>query len=269
MRRNVVYRYDGTFEGLLCCVFESVARKEMPADVVTMEDEQMQLMPVKEIATDAVKAARVFRSIPKKMSPAALSFVEHAFLTCLPNKEVLLLDFFHQGYRYGAQVLNRLTDDTVHALVEGVKHLDHEAHLFTGFVRFSVIQGVLVSKIAPKNVVLPLMKPHFIDRYPNEAFLIHDAVHGMALVYRPYQSAIIPMDDFVMAEPDEEERTYRRLWKLFYDTIAVEGRENPRCRMTHMPKRYWDYLTEFQEVASCKLQVATSEKRKTGSQWRG
>lgn len=52
-----------------------------------------------------------------------------------------------------------------------------------------------------------------------------------------------------MAPPDEAEARYRLLWKRFYDTIAIRERENPRCRMTHMPKRYWGTMTEFQGEA--------------------
>ena len=32
-------------------------------------------------------------------------------------------------------------------------------------------------------------------------------------------------------------------------TIAIEDRYNPKCRMTHMPKRYWENMTEFLEPA--------------------
>ena len=28
---EVIYRYDGTFEGFLCCVFDSYVNKEYPA----------------------------------------------------------------------------------------------------------------------------------------------------------------------------------------------------------------------------------------------
>ena len=30
---DTVYRYDGTFQGFLCCIFESYSRKEIPAAV--------------------------------------------------------------------------------------------------------------------------------------------------------------------------------------------------------------------------------------------
>ena len=53
-----------------------------------------------------------------------------------------------------------------------------------------------------------------------------------------------------MAAPDETEAQYRRLWRRFYDTIAIRERENPRLRMSHMPKRFWGTLTEFQEESA-------------------
>ena len=42
-----------------------------------------------------------------------------------------------------------------------------------------------------------------------------------------------------------KEREIRALWRAFYDAIAIEGRRNERCRMSHMPKRYWAHMTEF------------------------
>ena len=53
-------------------------------------------------------------------------------------------------------------------------------------------------------------------------------------------------EDFRVSGPDRSERDWRALWRRFYDTVAIEGRYNPRCRMTHMPKRYWGCMTEFQ-----------------------
>ena len=44
-----------------------------------------------------------------------------------------------------------------------------------------------------------------------------------------------------------EELRYRVLWKRFYKTIAIAARENPRCRMTHCPKRYWENMLEMED----------------------
>ena len=54
----VVYLYDGSFEGFLCCVFESFAQHEIPFAVWTPERETATLYPFKDIATDHEKAQR-------------------------------------------------------------------------------------------------------------------------------------------------------------------------------------------------------------------
>lgn len=244
-RSNPVYRYDGSFDGLLCCVFESYEQKEIPADVIAPDTPQAMLFPVKDIPTDMEKANRVLTSIPKKIGSAALDFVRHAFLTCLAHKELYILLFLRKGYRCGPAVMSMLTDDTVNALWKAVRHLNKESDLLRGFLRFSLFNNILVAEMEPKNYVLPLLLRHFCARYPEEHFLIYDRTHGMALVYRPYQSAVIPIGDLELPEPDAEEQSFRELWRLFYDTIEVQGRHNPRCRMSHMPKRYWKYMTEF------------------------
>jgi probable DNA metabolism protein len=244
-RLDVIYRYDGSFDGLLCCVFESYDKKEIPLDIFSPDASQSQLFAGKEIPTDLAKAKRVLASIPKKLSRPALDFVRHAFLTCLDQKELYILLFLRLGYRYGPSVMTMLTNDVVDKLFKAVKHLNRESHLLKGFLRFSIANNVFVGEIAPKNFVLPLIAQHFCERYPEECFLIHDKTHGMGLVYQPYQSAVIPIGGLEVPEADEEEQTFRELWQLFYDTIAIQGRYNPQCRMSHMPKRYWKYMTEF------------------------
>ena len=67
----------------------------------------------------------------------------------------------------------------------------------------------------------------------------------MMLAYQPFEAKLIPVDDFQMPEAEAEERHYRDLWQMYYHAIAIEGRYNPKCRMNHMPKRYWGCMTEF------------------------
>ncbi|BBB92369.1 MAG TPA: TIGR03915 family putative DNA repair protein [Methylomusa anaerophila] len=242
---DVIYRYDGSFDGLLCCVFESYEKKEIPLDILLAGASQPLLFSVKEIPTDLQKANRVLASISPKMGFSALNIVRHAFLTCLAQKELYILLFLRLGYRCGPSVMNMLTNDVVNRLFKAVNHLNRESHLLKGFLRFSIFNNVLVGEIAPKNFVLPLLVQHFCERYPEERFLIHDKTYGVGLVYQPYRSAIIPIGSLELPVVDEEEQTFRELWQLFYDTIAIQGRYNPECRMSHMPKRYWKYMTEF------------------------
>lgn len=246
-RAEIVYEYDGSFEGLMCCVFESFALKEVPSAIRTPSDQQSLFDTAKWIETDINKSDRVYKSIAAKISVQAQELVTLGFWTNAPQKELLIYYFLRLGYTHGSKVMSMLTDDTVSTLQKAVRHLTSESHKFKGFVRFAVYDKVMVAVIEPKNFVLPLISDHFCDRFCNESFMIYDKTHKMALVYQGQEAKLIYVDELTLPEVDKSEVEYRRLWKQFYQTIAIEERYNPKCRMTLMPKRYWGHLTEMEE----------------------
>ena len=78
---DVVYLYDGSFEGFLCCVFESFAQHEIPFAVWTPQRETTTLYPVKDIPTDHVRAQRVFASFGRKLGAETEYLVSRDFLS--------------------------------------------------------------------------------------------------------------------------------------------------------------------------------------------
>ncbi|MDR3314431.1 MAG: TIGR03915 family putative DNA repair protein [Oscillospiraceae bacterium] len=245
--RDVVYQYDGSLEGFYCCLFESLRRGELPAALEDAADAQPRLFAPVWIETDPAHALRVQRSIGEKIAPRALHLTETVFLSCLEEKELHLLHFLLRGWREGAGFLRRgWSDPQLALLLKAERHLAHEAHLLTGFVRFSDYDGHLAATITPKNFVLPFLAPHFAARYRGEHFMIFDKTHRAALIHQPGGSRIVAAEHIEFPAVSAEEARYRALWKHFYDTVAIEGRENPRCRMTHMAKRYWENMTELQ-----------------------
>jgi probable DNA metabolism protein len=130
---NLIYSYDGSFEGLMCCVFESYAKKEIPVEILPPDTSQATLFKVKKIITDSQSSSRVFLSIHKKNGLHALDFVRHAFLTCFLQKELYLLLFLSLGYHYGPAVMNMLTNNVVNTLSKAIKGLNKESQLFRGF----------------------------------------------------------------------------------------------------------------------------------------
>lgn len=246
-RSNVIYCYDGSFDGLMCCVFDSYTRKEVPSDIVTKENQQLTFNEVHDVITDEAHAERILRSIPKKMGENATDFIKKAFLSDIPNRDMHIVRFMYKGYKYGFRVMYMIADSTVNTLYKAVQGSCHEAHLLMGFVRFSDNNGTLSAVIEPKNKVLPLMAAHFIDRYRNENFLIYDKTNRMALIYSDHNAEIVENIDFELPDTTEEEEYYRQLWKTFYNTIGIEERYNPLCRMNLMPKRYWGQIVEMEE----------------------
>jgi len=245
---DTIYAYDGSYHGFLCCVFKSVYSGELPADIVTFKNEPLSLFPIQTVETDVSKATRVLTSIPEKISNQALSLIETVFLSCMPKKELAMLRFLLRGYKQGGRLLSMLGDPDVAPLLKAEKHLLGEVHLLKGFVRFADYDGVLAGTISPKNFVLPFIAGHFTQRFSNEDFLIFDKTHKAALVYKQRKKEIISVDDIQFPPVSESEQQYQNMWKQFYNTISIKARENPRCRMTLMPKRYWENMTEMQEA---------------------
>jgi probable DNA metabolism protein len=246
---DIVFVYDGSFNGFLCCVHESVYSGKIPTDILV--EEPITLFDVAYIETDELIAQRVLESIPKKISGDTLNLIKTVFLSCLKQKELHMLKFLLRGYREGGSIVKKLGDPDTAVLLKAERHLRREAHLLTGFIRFSDYDGALAATITPKNYILPFLTRHFVLRYDDEDFIIFDKTHKAALVYHKAEGAkkrrleIIKLDNIEFPAISEDESKFRALWKRFYDTVAIEARTNPRCRMTHMPKRYWENMPEM------------------------
>lgn len=247
-RPNLVYRYDGTFQGFLCCVAECFHDGRLPAAIQRLDEPQETLFPVKAIDTVPELATRVESSIPKRISPEASHMLRNAFLTCMEEKELKMVRFLLLGYKYGAKVTKLSANDDVYAMNKALLYLKNEAHYHVEFLRFSDLGEFLAAEITPNNNVLPLIAAHFCDRFSGENLMIYDKSHKLGFLYRNTgQREFFQADSVQLPPPDEEEEQYRALWKRFYKTIAIEGRVNPKLRMNLMHKRYWKNMTEFQE----------------------
>ena len=248
-RTDLVYHYDGSFAGFLCCVFEAVARKEQPFGVWPWQSAPPTLYPVRRIETRADWAQRVFRSIGPKLGRRALPLVSRVFLSGDPDKDRLLLRFFDFGYLAGPQVCRMVAHDAVAPVLELERQVANETHHYIEFLRFEETEGMLAAVIEPKSCILPLLKGHFCNRFPDETLLIADRTHGSALLWQDHHAQYLELTgDFSLPAPEEEEFACQELWRAFYRTISIDARENPALRRSHCPKRYWHYMTELRDM---------------------
>lgn len=239
------YVYDGSFAGLLCCVYESYTQKQVPADILAATQPLPALLPLKHISTTSEHARRVYDSLAKSMGREAQSLIRVAFWHACEDKGMAIYRFISLGYRMGKRTMYALGMEAVQRIYAMEQAVRHESHQFEGFVRFREYQGNLVARIHPKHFVLPLLKGHFCERYPEERFLIHDASHRIALVYQPYAAQLIHLQA-LQTPGTAREDAFEDFWKAYYDAICIEERKNLRCRRSNMPKRYWQQLPEMQ-----------------------
>ena len=246
-RTDVIFVYDGTFDGFLCCVYEYYYSAFNPIDIVSEDNVEASLYQFVTIETAQDKVERVRGAIENKISSYALRFLKVCFLSSRKNTELHMLRFVVKGFAKGKDVFRYVSDIDVDFVLKAHRNVEKEKHMYLGLVRFYKSDEVYISVITPNNKIVPLLAYHFVQRLPNQSFMIYDANNKQALIYDQKQTAVIKADNIELPSIETEEQNMQRLWKLFYDTIAIKERYNPKCRMNFMPKRTWEHLPEMQE----------------------
>lgn len=240
----VCYRYDGTFAGFLTCVWDALENQIEPVGFFP-PDGGATLWEEREPPADRERARRLYAALARRVSPAFQKLVARGFLTCLPEKELALLALVRRGLREGDRVRLDLSDPVMARVNLALAKMWTEWDHLKGFVRFSDLDGMLVGEIEPKNRVLPLLAGHFAARYSGERLALYDRTHHEIFLSDRGRWKLLPAEDFRMGPARETERAYRAMWRKYYQTIAIEGRRNPKCQSTHLPKRYRHVMTEF------------------------
>ena len=247
LETDVFYIYDGSFEGFLSCVFEAFLNKEEPALITACPEVQLSVASeVKEIATDAQQAERVCAGIREKLGTGALTAAYHATLSAEQDAEAAALQYLKLGFKIGKKIYGALTDSRVIRMREISRAVKREAGRFLEFLRFSELEGgILFGEFEPEQNVLPLIMPHFAERLKTQPFIIFDKGRSLAGVYNTNEWTVISGADPVLPRLSDNEREYRELWKLFFNSIAVKERINPDLQTQLLPKKYRKYITEF------------------------
>lgn len=202
------------------------------------------------VDTDYILSVKVAKSIQDKISQEAYEMVYRVALSDYTGKSDLIYRFLILGFAVGSNITQHLSNEVVNQIFKINKNVGNEAHHLTGFVRFSEQEnGLLTSVIHPKNNVLSLIAPHFVDRLSQERFLIYDANRKIAALYvpgSPWVLAEIPeLNQDKVNEISFQEDEYRDLWRTFFDHIAIKERINPKLQRNNLPLRFRIDMTEF------------------------
>ena len=264
-RATVTYLYDGTFDGWLSAVFDAYDDKETDADFKAA-DSQIELQcEYRETVFDPEKAERVRKGIRNKMGTAVYNTLWTAFLCDTPQRERALYRYVRLGFREGFRLPRLMTDPRVAEVNKMSSLVRREAGQLLQFVRFAqTVTGVYYAEISPQYAVLPILMPHFVHRLNTQAFVIYDKTHGCSGLFDGEQWVLTSAEGLQAPDVSESERAYRKLWKTFYDTVAIEARVNPKLRQQMMPKKFWKHMVEMTELPVepiSLLRLPSDEKR--------
>ena len=255
----IIYRFDGSFDGLLSAVFDSFARREKP-DALLTTDGSLPLFYdlLHQVETDSDKSGRVWRKLTKVITASARAALTSAFLTDNPEFPLLALRFISRAVTSsGVSVETDFSDPAVLAVLKECRRVRGEAHRLLQFVRFQkAADGTYFAMIEPAFDVLPFAVNHFSDRFSDQPFIIYDRLRDYGYHYdgAELKRVVISSDGYHMQTGllseeimHPQERLFQDLWRAYVKSTAIMERLNPRKQRQDMPVRYWKYLTEMQK----------------------
>lgn len=120
-----------------------------------------------------------------------------------------------------------------------------EIHRMLGLLRFKKTAGdIYYASCEPDYNILSLLAPHFARRLADQNWIIHDISRKQAAVFNQKEWVITFFDDDNQIKITAEEKNYQKLWKGFFDSIAIKNRKNLKLQRQLMPERYWKHLIE-------------------------
>ncbi len=244
---DLVYVYDGSYNGLFTAVFDAVYSRREIADIVTEDRLQLTFNTLfAEVETDFEKARRVREAARKKLGKDGLHRIYLAYLSDGAHKEMAIYRTLMLGFKLGREANSLLTDPSVRTVSLLAQNVSRETDKMMGFMRFSVMEGgAQYCRFSPKNNILPLVLPHFANRLMGIPFVIHDTNHRLLGIYDLKNRYIVSSDGFVPPEKSADEPDFEKLWRLFYDTIGIRERKNTKLMKSLMPARYFRHFWEM------------------------
>ncbi len=245
--------YDGSFPGFLCACAEALNAPEPVPRVVKSTVLESLFEERCAVKRDDDRAAALWTRLTKRAGPEAMRSLLEAFLSDIAEADSVAARAMRRVWMEGPSSLRDLSDSVMLDLEKAARRASMEAHLYCGFVRFSELSdGSWYAPVKPACDVLVLIADHFAARFSTMRFAIHDLGRGSAVLHEPGKGWSLA-DDFGLGTEsgtaDEllsgTERDIRRLWQLYFDTIAIESRHNPKLQSSKMPKHYWNLLIEM------------------------
>ncbi len=237
--------YDGSFEGFLSLIYEVYYQKIKVTKILKKEPNEIIFDEIKEIETSIINSSKVYDAIKIKFPKDIICKILNIFMCDTKEFEIYLLEYIIIGFKNPSQLFN-INNSCVFYINSLEKELFRVVHKMYAFVRFEELEdGILYGKIECKFNVLYFMGKHFIKRFNNQNFIIHDTKRELAFVKIENQTSIEEIAYFDTPTYSSSEAKFQKLWKSFFNSVSIKERTNLKLQQKLVPLIYRTYMSEF------------------------
>ena len=241
----MIYLIDGSLDSIYTAVFNSYLTKKFPTALCN-GDIQLEIGgEVIEVLTDKTKSDRVFNKLNHLLPKKEIERIYIAIKSGDPARFTVIFNYIVKTINAKRCIYDKLNDTDVFNFDKLVSRVLLEVHRFKGLLRFSKTEnGIYYAKYYPDSDINSLLLPHFVSRYKQMPFIIHNLNHDVISAYADGKSKTVYKKINCLTVEDE----FKKLFKTYYDSIFIKERKNERLMKTFMPKRYHKHLPEKDEL---------------------
>ncbi|OCL97279.1 TIGR03915 family putative DNA repair protein [Arcobacter porcinus] len=241
----MILLYDGTFEGFLSLVYEVYYKKLKPTKIYKTLPNEILFEETLEINSSKESGIKVLNAIKTKFPKEILEKILNIFMCDSKEFEMALLEYIVIGFKDSKQLYN-INNSCVFYLNNLEKELFRVTHKLTGFIRFEELEDkTLYAKIESKFNVVYFLGRHFLKRFNNQNFIIHDLNRKLAFVKMKNDYSIKEVAFFDEPNYSPNEEKFQKLWKSFFSGVTINERTNLKLQTQMLPLLYRTYMSEF------------------------
>jgi probable DNA metabolism protein len=159
--------------------------------------------------------------------------------------EMALLEYIIIGFKETKQLFN-INNSCVFYLNSLEKELFRNVHKMTGFIRFEELEdATLYAKVESKFNIVYFLGKHFLKRFNNQNFIIHDLNRKLAFVKMQNDFSVQEVAFFDEPNYSSNEQKFQKLWKSFFSGVTIKERINSKLQQQMVPLIYRTYMSEF------------------------
>ncbi|QNK84182.1 TIGR03915 family putative DNA repair protein [Aliarcobacter cryaerophilus] len=241
----MILLYDGTFDGFLSLVYEVYYKKLKPTKIYKNLPKEILFEEILEINSSKESGIKVLNAIKTKFPKEILEKILNIFMCDSKEFEMALLEYIIIGFKDSKQLYN-INNSCVFYLNNLEKELFRVTHKLTGFIRFEELEDkTLYAKIESKFNVVYFLGRHFLKRFNNQNFIIHDLNRKLAFVKMKNDYSIKEVAFFDGPNYSPNEEKFQKLWKSFFSGVTINERTNLKLQTQMVPLLYRTYMSEF------------------------
>lgn len=278
-----VYRCEDSLEGIFTAIYLAYEEKRNHEETcLSLNDEPMLFAEDVPVLPDWEKTRKVMNTLNRRFGEADYLSLCMALASEDEEKAQAVYRTVVDGLKRNVSaghLFDNLADDSVNKAFALARNTVREIDHLKGFARFQELEnGVLYSRIGPKNNILTFLMPHFADRLPLENFVMYDDRRNLFGIHPAGKQWVMfcgedrgtpedrdsgdrgfgardsgvkgaeindPKDKFLKLRFSEAELQYQELFRDFCRAITIEGRRNVQLQRNMLPLRFREYMIEF------------------------